>query len=301
MAGKFDESKHPRDHGKFSSKAGGSGKSDDKSDTAKNEKRIEKIKGLLERMDSGKTKKTSRYNRLKKHMEDLQGVTKEKDAEHKQRMKNDVDMSIDEANDVKAEHDKKKGRNAMLTHLKGGNDLKKEHFEHLTPQEKLRGVGAGARYNAIRGIAGHYADFSDNAKGLGKVAAKMYDDASLLSRHHDMYAEMSPAQQKVIDKAMSNPVVDKGRSPEHAGSHRMFRINWKEQPEGTLASQLSPDDANLGIRPSNYGVDLYASIIEDSLDYSKVPRTIPKSGSMGKINTKLNTLKIASMKLKVKN
>ena len=57
------ESKHPRDNdGKFTEGAGGG-----------NSARIEKIQTLLDRMDSGKTKKTSRYNRLRKEMQRLQG------------------------------------------------------------------------------------------------------------------------------------------------------------------------------------------------------------------------------------
>jgi hypothetical protein len=66
------ESKHPRaDDGKF-----GEGGGSSQSGSDKNQKRIDKIKSMLKSMDEGKTVKTSRYNRLKKQMEELQGDTK---------------------------------------------------------------------------------------------------------------------------------------------------------------------------------------------------------------------------------
>jgi len=79
------ESKHPRaNNGEF-----GEGDGTSQSGSDKNQKRIDKIKGMLKSMDEGKTVKTSRYGRLKKQMAELQGDAKpeEKPEESKPELK----------------------------------------------------------------------------------------------------------------------------------------------------------------------------------------------------------------------
>ena len=221
----FDESKHPRGQpdnaGEFvKSDGGGSSKKEDSSKSQsgssdKNQVRIDKIKELLQRMDSGKTVKTSRYGRLKKKMQELQGEAhaladdkpkdeKTKEKESEQRKRNDIEQSIDEANDVKAEKDAEKPKTKTVREENFDKKMKQydEDLKQYKKNVEQKKLGVQAKKDLK--------SYSKEKVSKFKEGWGFYSDGSMQSDRRSVSSFRDSAGRSTEEWAVKEGLIKKG-------------------------------------------------------------------------------------------
>ena len=316
MPGQFDESKHPRDGGKFSSKPGAGGKKDDPTkvkdmgDVDLKKKTDQKIKGAVDNWLEDEGNLSSVKRDLKSH------GSFNVPADVKRSM--GVKSYKSDSNPWKS-WDKTPENFDTLTKAisrKTGYDFKKRAFKkHAELGDKmmrrLNTDDAGAKASSgYAGVAKKPLDTAQHnffTKQIGRlekisqrldraVASGNYDKLQLaLDKNEEMgkisrnFSGINILSEGSLDRDTMNRLEDVIRS---TGNH-MGNSTWDGQGDHEYYKKVAVDNANK--------LHQVLDTLSGKQKSSDALYGEMWSGSMSNINTKMNTLKLASMKLQVKS